>query len=539
MDGGGIFAACLYIIFLHTFGGCIELNIYISESSGVDRSTCSLEAPCKTLNHGYENAITNRSISSMNLIFLGSYMLNSSFFVNISNNNLKTLRIYSDHKAEVIGSEKASIMIGCKEIASCIGYNVSVENLVFRNYSKGPVVTAYDAPSVTITNCTFERNRGTLLEGYDTSFVLSHSDFIGEQETLLAANVTHTHVNKSFCGGGTVQLVFETGQYKYINIHNSKFLNNFARTTKSSNCGGALSLVFGKNSSNTVVNIEASHFEGNHALFGGGLSIELLGHTSSNKFTISNSTFSRNTAAKSGGGFFFEAFYGTSENSLNFRNVTFRDNIARSSGGAGKLIFHNVGSKVIQHQFEATKFIGNRAAIEAAIGLIQTYRPSSSMQRMLVVFKDTYFTLNSLIQDSSFIHSGTLCTFHVDIQLIGNNSFNNNWMNSPLYAGGSNVMVSGYLSFTRNVAYFAGGGMSMVDGSKLIMMPGVHVEFYKNYAAVAGGAIFYESNLFDNDIMPFNPLCFVQYGESSVAARDWNVSKTNHLCYHVLSTKLA
>ena len=538
MEGRRLLAAYLYIVFLHTFAGCIELNIYISERSGKDGRTCSLEAPCKTLNHGYGIAIKNGSISSINLILNGSYKLNKSLFVNISNNRLKTLRIYSDNKTEVIGYEKASIVIGCKEISSCIGYNISVENLVFRNYSKGPVITAYDVPSLKITNCTFERNRGTLLEVYDTSFYLSRSDFIGEQETLPTANLTPIYTNMSFCGGGTVQLMFETGHNKYISIQNSRFFNTSASTIKTGNCGGALSLVFVRNSSNNNVNIEASHFEGNYALFGGGLSIELLGHTSSNKFTITNTTFSRNYAIKSGGGFSLEAFYGTSKSSISFRNVTFLSNTAELSGGAGKLTFHNVENEAIQHHFEATKFIGNRAEIHAAIGLVQTYRPSSLMQRMVAVFKDAYFTRNSFLHNTSFTHSGTLCTFYVDIQFTGNNTFINNYLNSPLYAGGSNIIVSGYLSFSGNVAYFSGGGMSLVDGSKLIMMPGVRVEFYNNYAAVLGGAIFYKSNLFDNEVMPFNPLCFVQYGESSIPARDWNVSKTSHLCFHVFSMTL-
>ena len=522
------FSSTLLVIFtLFTFTCCIELKLYMSQSVGKDGNMCTLESPCKTLDYAYKKAMNNVNISSVHLVLIGSYVLRNSFIVNTFSSYLKILKVSGYHEAEVVGNQNTSIFIGCKGSPSCIDYDISIEDLVFRDFSNGITIVAYSAPNVAIENCTFIRNHGVLLEGYDTNVVLNRCTVIGEQSRPQMDKSTPVYSKKSICNGGKVRLAFEHGYNKHVKIYESTFLYSSVFMANGSICEGALSLIFGKNSSNNSVTIQASRFEGNRAQFGGGLSIRLLGGSSSNMFTVTNSVFSRNYAAQSGGGFFLEAFGGSSKNSLCFRNVTFLKNVARSSGGAGKLIFHNIENEMIQHRFEATKFIENRAEIQAAIGLMKTHRATPLARGMIVVFKDTYFRANSFLENTSFIHSGVLCAFHVDVQFNGYNVFIRNGMNSPIYACGSSVNVSGYLSFTRNVAYYAGGGMSLVDGSKLIMMPGVHIDFYKNYAAVMGGAIYYESNLFDNEIIPYNPLCFIQYGEKSVAARDWNVSTPN------------
>ena len=511
-------------IYLYALSSCLELDIFVSESKGNDGNQCTIEMPCRTLDYGYKKAIANTSISVVNIVLIGSYSMNNSFVVNRSGGNLTTLKISGYREAEVIGSQNVPIVIGCKKASNCIHYNISIENLVFRNYSEGTVITAYNVPHVKLTNCTFTGNRGTVLEGYDTSFVMNRSNFIEGQSAPSTKESSRNYHSRSIFSGGAVRLVFESGHSKYVDIRQSKFLNNFAGEVDSSSCGGALSLIFEKNASNNVINIDASHFEGNYALYGGAFSIILLHRALGNKFVITNSEISKNYAAQSGGGFSVEAFDSSWKNSVAFHNITLAKNVAESSAGAGKLLFHNDGSDMIEHVFDKVKFIGNRAKIQAAIGLMRTHRASPLAERMMVVFRNTLFSSNSFITNTTFTHSGTLTTFYVDVQFIGNNSFKNNWMNSPLYASGSNINVSGYLSFSENIACFAGGGMSLVDGSKLIMMPETHVEFYRNYASVAGGAIFHESTFFDNEVIPFNPLCFVQYGKNFVAAKNWNVS---------------
>ena len=511
-------------IYLYALSCCLELDIFVSESIGKDGNQCTVAMPCRTLDYGYKKAIDNNSTSVVNIVLIGSYSMNKSFFVNRFSSNLTTLKISGYREAEVIGGRNASIVIGCKTASNCIHYNTSIENLVFRNYSEGTVITAYNVPRIKLSNCTFLGNRGTVLEGYDTGFVMNRSNIIGGQSALSTKESFHNDHSKSICTGGAVRLVFESGNSKHVDIQESKFLNNFADEVDSNICGGALSLIFEKNASNNLINIEASHFEGNHARFGGAFSIRLSHRALGNKFIITNSEISKNYAAQSGGGLSVEAFDSSSQNSVTFHNITFAKNVAESSGGAVKLLFHNDGSDMIEHVFDKVKFIGNRAKIQAAIGLMRTHRASPLVERMVVVFRNTLFSSNSFITNTTFTHSGTLTTFYVDVQFIGSNSFNNNWMNSALYACGSNINVSGYLSFSENMACFAGGGMSLVDGSKLIMMPETHVEFYKNYAAVAGGAMFYESTFFDSEVIPFNPLCFVQYGRNFVAAKDWNVS---------------
>ena len=514
--------------FLFVLSDCGEVKVFVSESGGndVDNYCNVFEKPCHTLDYAYNKALSNKSISTMNLVLIGSYTLNNSFIINVHNANLSKLKISAnDGSTEVLGNGQSSIIIGCENGSECIGYSISIEGLIFRNFNNKPVITAYKAPNVVITNCTFKNNSRTAIEAFDTSFLLVRCWFKNNQSLMPTKGSSHTYNNRTLCSGGVIRFTFANAHYKSINIQSSTFLNNSTSFTEISNCGGALSLTFLETSSHNNINITSSYFRGNTAYFGGGLSMILSDSASNNSLTISDTDFVRNCAAKSGGGFYVKTFDRASKNIIIFRNVTFRENVAKLSGGAGKLIFQNLESEVTQHRFEATRFIENRAEIQAAIGLIKTHRASPITRRTIVVFKDSYFSSNSFLDDSSFIRSGTLSTFHVDIHLTGSSYFSNNSLNSPLYACGSNVKVSGFVSFSENFAYFAGGGISLVDDSKLILMSGSNLTFYKNYASVQGGAIYYQSNLFDNEIIPFNPLCFVQYENRSVAAKDWNVSK--------------
>lgn len=503
---------------------------------GNDKSSCTKNSPCKTLNRAYILAIESKNLTKINLVLKGLYQMNHTLFVNSTSDQLSNLVISGVDNTEVVSCEESLLVIGCKESShACINYNVSIENLAFRSTTQQTLIVAYQVPLILIRNCTFANTLGTSIEGYDTGGMIYQCSFnVGRtfsKPYRIPNNTMQSPKN------GALRFTLNEASDRSIYILNSSFFNNSAvfkshhvpaipldAVHDSMHYGGALQVVFMGDSSLNNVTINGCHFEANKALLGGAVSIILTNQTTSNTFRIINTKFVRNYAAVSGGGFSVKSFGRASKFSLMFRNVTFDENVAQSSGGGGKVTFENVDDDRLSLKFETTRFIKNSAQFHAALGIFQTSRASLSPKRTLVIFKDTNFIGNKLFQNCSYVHTGTLTAVLVDIKFEGTNSFANNSVTSPLYACASKVVMSGRVLFTDNKAYFAGGGISLVDGSQIIMMAGTNLTFHKNYASVRGGAIYYQSSLVDDEFNWLNPLCFVQYEASDVPAKNWTVS---------------
>lgn len=514
------------------------LDVYISDSLGHDHENCSsIQNPCKSINYGYQKVMQNETITRLNLKFIGNCKLNESLIVNISHSNLKLLQITSQgQRSTIFGGVKKLISFGCKNRnkTKCIEYNVTVENLAFTNFHQQSVISIFRCPPVKIINCHFIDNNSSAIKGVDTDVLIDNCTFEGSHCNLFR------NARGPWTIGGSVGFLFFNCVNRTVEIKNSHFKNNSADLNSENYkknfydpekdfryLGGGASAVFCEESSSNTFKIEGCIFEKNRALFGGGLSLNAVKKATGNTLIVKNTIFLENHAKLSGGGFSLKTLDNASSNAVTFSNVTFVRNNAENSGGAGKLLFQNEDSHPTQPLFLDTTFIENRARIDAALGIGNTLRSIHVIRRHTIAFQNTRFvrnTLHALHDGSGFIHTGVVMAFNVDLHFQGTNIFEENSLNSPLYVCASNVNVAGNLTFSKNRAYYCGGGMSLMDESTLLLMPGANLLFYKNYANVRGGAMFYDSNMIENEVYSYNPICFLQYKDRYVAASKWDVS---------------
>ena len=529
----------VFVSFILSCCFCKEtLDVYISDSRGHDYENCSsILNPCNSINFGYQKAMQNETISRLNLKLIGNYNLNESFNVNISHSNLKLLQIKSEgRRSTIFGGVHKLIILGCKysNKTDCISYNITVENLAFMKFHQQSVISIFRCPLVKVINCQFIDNYSSAIKGVDTDVFIDNCTFQGSHCNLLF------NARGPWTIGGAVGFLFLNRVKRTVEIKNSHFRNNSADLNSENYkknffdpendfryLGGGASAVFCEESTSNTFKIEGCIFEKNRALFGGGLSLNAVKNAKGNTLIVKDTVFLENHVKMSGGGFSLKTFDNASSNEVTFANVTFLRNSAENSGGAGKLMFQNEDSHPIKPLFLDTKFIENRARIDAALGIGNTLRSIHVIRRHSIAFQNTRFvrnTLQTLHDSSGFIHTGVVMAFNVDLHFHGTNFFEENSLNSPLYVCGSNVNVAGNLTFWKNRAYYSGGGMSLMDESTLLLMPGANLLFYKNYANVRGGAIFYDSNLIEHEVYSYNPICFLQYKGRYVPASKWDVS---------------
>ena len=526
-----VFAA-IFLLFDLTF--CSGLNVYIDDERGEDVESCfSKSFPCKSIHYGYKKAMQNETLAQLDLILLTNYKLSNSLHLNISHGSLKSLGISSVNESkEITSNREEMIFFGSPEPGSqLVNYSVSIQDLVFRNFSSSAVVSITRVNRVYIKRCVFIENEGSAIHGIDSGMWIEDCRF----ETNYARSYP---APGSSSLGGTVALVFQQLKNSSSHVIRSSFVNNSACLNVSNfdasfnkpdlerrYFGGGVSLTFLNESSENNFSIADSYFGENKALFGAGFSLQLCEKSQKNSIVITNSVFDSNHALLSGGGFSVHTFPGTLSNIIAFHNATFINNTAANSGGGGTLILQDVNLHPTPIQFINTSFISNRASVDAALGINSFLRNLVHREKNTVGFTDCVFKHNGRFLDaSSFVHTGTLVSYDVNLAFKGFNLFASNSINSPLYVCKATIIVTGNLTFFHNYAYARGGGMSLVDGSFLLLMPGAALLFHQNFAQTWGGAIFHDSNLVENQIYPYNPRCFMQYYEMNTPASQWNVS---------------
>ena len=515
------------------YSKCDDAIVFISEQLGHDSENCSSRAfPCKTLNYGYEKAVKDGHLKILDIIITGKYTMNKSFTVNTSHANLTAVNIYGSDNAEVFGSEYGYFTLGCEDKTQCVKHNIRFENLTFRNFHQQVTVSAFQITKLEIVGCRFIDSNNSALRWVDTEGGIDNCFFGGGQYNGALKGLRQE--------GGAVGLTFNQAYNKSVFVKNSTFLNNKGNVNLTafrnhsiesllyfSYFGGGLAVLFLNESTSNRIVVDSCRFDGNNALFGGGLAYCANIEAKRNSLKVVNSYFSRNFAYLSGGGFSLKVMAKASANSLTFENVTFQNNSARECGGAGRLILESIDSEPVSPIFINTKFLSNRAQTAAAIGIGKTSRDLHFNWQKSVVFINTVFQWNSNYPNTlntSFIHTGTLASYKVNVLFHGRNNFMNNTINSPLFVCGAIVNVSGIMLFKENYAYSSGGGMSLLDGSTLLLMPGTNLTFERNYALTVGGALLYKTSAVVNEIYEFNPFCFMQYGKIHVPASQWNVS---------------
>ncbi len=380
--------------------------------------------------------------------------------------------------------------------------------------------------SVTLNNCKFLRNSGSLVSASDTSSVVIHQsvfelnngsgrnsseapDFVvmsGANASLLVTDSSFIE-NTNFSSG-----VISIQNSSYAVVQDSRFENNKG--------------VRGAISAKTLSRLQITNcsFQRNMAETGGAVFVEFCG-----KLSITDAAFVQNTAEKEGGAVFIA--HSDNNTTLTIDNSNFTANSARQGGA---LFARNISFGLRQ-----TVFVDNSAPGDSLLdpnfgGAVGFERANLTTTDCIfegntayfsggaihgtfgqLVIESTHFANNFVlheqagtcgtirvsqcpltIQKSRFENSrafvaGAVCNEDNDDTFIQDSLFQNNSAESS----GALTCHSGKIintTFLQNAAFTEGGAISVLPNSKLEV---AHSLFESNVAQFAGGAIYTRPNV--------------------------------------------
>lgn len=318
--------------------------------------------------------------------------------------------------------------------------------------------------SLTVTNCTFERNENRIpLLHFVRIFASVRSSYQTERLVL---------------SGGT-GLAFYTMQRSYhvdIQISGSRFAHNDGYS-------GSLVMVVYNIIREVSIHVDECDFIGNVGRFesrGGGMILLQVNYIDA-----------------------LSTYPMYPDDIYEILRVT-RSNFVKNEAEYGGAVYihptpQNVSDILIV--FDSDSFIGNIATHGSALSsmTIQSTFVRRSLQILLEdveaknnTFPSAFYTTTSTIDNSAVF----LFVITQNVTISGKEStqgsqfFNNN--PGVIFASGSNVYLQGNLNFYENFA-FRGGAISMVDYSILFFHEGSRVQFSRNRVLSRGGAIYADS----------------------------------------------
>ena len=295
-------------------------------------------------------------------------------------------------------------------------------SIIFRGNSKSNVIT--------IVNCTFLNN--TAMFGGGGVFVEFQDYAFNNSVNMLSSNLFNNsafYYNEGIVGGGGVQISFKM-------LDNSNVLNN-------------------------TVFISETHFEGNHAYYGGGLS-----------------------------------YY-----AILSKEIPKHDNNVRLSN----CHFHH-----------------NQAVFGSALDLTtRTFLPRNN--ELAVHFENCVFTKNMPFVGGRLVGKGALFVDTTNAMFQGSQLFILNEGSALAATGGSGVVFGAFSnsSFVNNSGRH-GAGLSLLGDSFIVVGDHTNLNFYNNSADYKGGAI-YSGSTSGHDIILNN--CFVRFENSiTIPPEHWTTT---------------
>ena len=342
-------------------------------------------------------------------------------------------------------------------------------------------LTQYSPSTLEINNCTFENNSGEVLRN------ISEADY-----WLLPKGSGHSSIGR----GGGLSITIE-GESKYINvsISNTMFNGNKALW------GGGLFVEFHDNARDNLLNVQQTHFINNsvevhkrYGTGGGGVRVALTFYKPSHVFN----------------------------NSVTFKSCNFVSNKAKWGGGVS---FFTAREQDVLAPSNTLSFSGciwsnNTAWLGAAMDL--DVWDANSLGLPVVVNFHYSTVCNNLVMRANWTLMGT-AAFYIDtvpIIFSGICYFTQN-SGSALVASGSSI------TFERNsIVWFKknngrkGGAIQLVGNSFITVGDEAIIEFSENTAEQKGGAIFVQT-VSKHDLITTSPNCFIRYENIIIPPKDW------------------
>ena len=366
--------------------------------------------------------------------------------------------------------------------------------------------------------------------------------------TLFAENRERNgSILPGYASGGGMYIEFRPnckGNEGYLNsgssytISTCRFINNTAEQAESipsySNCnqfvsfgrGGGISFFSRGYAKNNNLTIIGCHFEGNRALWGGGVFAEFDNGTGSNNIIVENSQFLNNQASLGGGGVRVgvNSELRNGPNTVLLRNSQFSHNSAQIGGGFAQYRSSGTGKPQEKVTVDNCSFNSNVADRGASLNLI------------LVSVDVINTTVEGHVHAKAkkkYQGEGASYFYDCSLALIDLNTFSHNDF-TAVVLDTTQAKLSGHLLLQNNTA-MDGGGIGIYGDSLLLMVPKSTLRFENNIAKKRGGAIYVEKPI--SSQIQFNSTelkmrcCFILFGND--VSDDLDPNKSDTLIYFI------
>ena len=304
--------------------------------------------------------------------------------------------------------------------------------------------------------------------------------------------------------------------------------------------GGGMGVVFqAYKIKHVTLVVHGSHFRNNHAVYGGGMFLQLnSGYPDHNYFIVEESSFHGNTAELNGGGMEIvtKVFYNSDAIfNMSFRNhlIIYESNFYNNEaywGGGVSFVTYPSNVSFLTVEMNRSNWYNNKYKSGAgAIGLLRKEKP----ERVYFFIPTVKFTNCSFLKTYAILAIETslsliACTVYsegIALEFYGTTRFEDNSA-SALGLSDTGATIYGYIRFSNNTG-FKGGAMFLNGKAWMTLTPFVTIEFLNNSAYEYGGGLYYLSPAPLE--MNMSSSCFVWYkdpGQMDVPLKYWWVNVT-------------
>ena len=354
------------------------------------------------------------------------------------------------------------------------------------------------------------------------------------------ASVTITYCN--FTANRASAEPFMASRHLY-KVGNDSF--NFGR-------GGGLAVIIKGNASRNNLEVDRCLFRTNWAEVGAGLYISVEDLSHNNSITVDRSTFHSNecrnqsvtpSVLSSGGGgaaaYFLLNETSTLDNHVWLVSCMFTNNYAYQGGGLAVVSTLAEGHAAQSNMANLTNctFSSNVARVGAALYLFKSITRTSHhrvnhngiMGPITTQLNSCNFTSNGgkYVYSNNSVYRYTFATVYIvglRVYIAGDVHFENNTDSGMTVQAGEAVFKSGTKAMFQNNTARAGGGISLLGESLMIVYDDVQMKFRNNNASEKGGAIFMLQA--EQHSTAYSGHCFVQYYDPFVNPYQWKTNFT-------------
>ena len=551
-------ACCLFLgITSHNFGRTHAKKITLYNNTirvsnqGNNSEECwrNETVPCKTIEFAmkreqlnYTRILLENGIHNLSTVIMPRYLEHFAIEGDVSSDIVPSIRCIASNAGIIFTNCRQIDLVNLK-VENC-GTIVRSTNLDIRNsthartWNVSTALHIKETTDVTMSSVTIFKSCGYGAVFYDVigSVLITGATFSNNTER----NSNHY---PGYASGGGIYIEFRpnckrnslfmnsNSNYTFINC---RFVNNYAKQQKSipsySNCeqsnsygrGGGVSFLSRGNARNNNLTFIGCHFEGNIAMWGGGVFAEFDQHTGRNMVTIRESHFVNNTASLSGGGvrIGINSDLRNGPNVVYVKDSTFVNNSALVGGGFAQYRPSGDGKSKEKLTIDNCTFSANVADRGAAINLI--------LMSVDIVNSTIESHIHPLSKQRYGQGEGGAYIYASSVALFGDNNFVRNMMTGIMLES-SNIRITGNLSFHNNTG-MDGGGMALYGDSTILMVPHSTLRFEYNTARKRGGALYVERPVSSQVHMKSTELkmhcCFFLFGNDFTEGLDPDLSET-------------